>query len=356
MLKKILLLAIFCVSYKISPSQQKLPILQSDSTSVNVKIDGNIVAVWNIDPDTKPWIEPDVFIIERSFKERKVTYVSNRDSLSFVVRPGEKFYFTIAIKNHGAYPMGLATFDEPVFLHSAIVISIFLGIAIISWLTYSKRKALRTISLLYLGIFTPLLFWSMLITGGFIHGNYNHLHNVVSELGAIGTGSEIFMSTGEVLISILIVFSVIGYYKACRQTGLHMIPVLTILGLSISMFWAAIFPMHHELHGTLGPVPLLLNVGALLAIVLWKGEQLLLLRLVSLLSFIFMSLIILRVIPSLRGNWEGLIQRFFYLGWSIWSIALSLIFIQKLKRVTLNAFLVYGIWLMENPSPITYKP
>ena len=334
MLKKILLITIFCISYKISSSQQKLPILQSDSTSVNVKIDGNIVAVWNIDPDTKPWIEPDVFKIERSFKERKVTYLSNRDSLSFVIRPGEKYYFTMVIKNHGSYPMGLATFDEPVFQHNAMVISIFLVIAVISWLTYSKRKALRTISLLYLGIITPLLFWLMLITGGLIHGNYNHLHNVVSELGAIGTKSEIFMSTGELLISILIVFSVIGFYKACRQTGLHMIPVLTILGLSISMFWAAIFPMHHELHGTLGPIPLLLNAGALLAVVLWKGQQLLFLRLVSFFSFIFMSLIILRMIPSLRGSWEGLIQRFFYLGWSIWSIALSLIFIQKVKRLT----------------------
>ena len=171
----------------------------------------------------------------------------------------------------------------------------------------------------------------MTITGGFIHGNYNHLHNVVSELGAIGTRSEIFMSTTEVLISILSVFSVIGYFRACKQVGLHMIPVMMILSLSISMLWAAIFPMHHELHGALGPIPLFLNIGVLLAIVLWKGKKLMTLRMVSLLSFLLMSMIILRFIPNLRGNWEGLIQRLFYLGWSIWSIALSLIFIQMLE-------------------------
>jgi len=330
-LKNIFLITLFSIAYLTGFSQKKLPILQSDSTYVNIKIDGNIVAVWNIDPDTKPWTEPDVFTIERSLHERKVTYVSNRDSISFTVRPGGEYDFTIIIKNRGAFPMRLTTFGEPVFLHRSIMISFFLGIVIITWLTYSKRKAFKLIPLLYLGIITPLLFWLATITGGFIHGNYNHLHNVVSELGAIGTRSEIFMSSAEMLISILSVYSVIGFFKACKQIGLSVIPVMTILSLSISMLWAAIFPMHHELHGSLGPVPLFLNAGVLFAIVLWKGKKLLIFRLVSLISFLLMLLIILRFIPNLRGNWEGLIQRLFYLGWSIWSIALSLIFIQMLE-------------------------
>ena len=320
------------MAHRVSFSQQKLPILQSDSTSVSIKIGGNTVAVWNIDPDTKPWIEPDVFTIERSFKEQKVSYLSNRDSLFFTVKPGDKYDFTILIKNRGAFPMRLATFGEPVFLHTNIIISILLGVVIITWLTYSKRKALKTMPLLYLGIITPSLFWMVNITGGFIHGNYNHLHNVVSELGAIGTKSEIFMSITEMLISILSVFSVIGFYKTCKQIGINVIPILTLLSLSISMFWAAIFPMHHELHGNLGPIPLLLNVGVLIAIILWKGKPFLSLRLVSLVSFILMLLIILRFIPNLRGNFEGLIQRVFYLGWSIWSLGLSLILIRMLHR------------------------
>jgi dihydrofolate reductase len=108
-LKNIFLITLFFVDYQIGFSQQKLPILQSDSNSVSIKIDGNTVAVWNIDPDTKPWTEPDVFTIERSFKERKVTYLSNRDSLSFTVKPGGKYDFTIIIKNRGAFPMRLTT-------------------------------------------------------------------------------------------------------------------------------------------------------------------------------------------------------------------------------------------------------
>ncbi|HEY4937269.1 MAG TPA: hypothetical protein VII44_11840 [Puia sp.] len=155
MLKNILLLTLFSIAYRTGFSQKKSPVLQSDSTSVSIKIDGNIVAVWNIDPDTKPWIEPDVFTIERSFKERNVTYLSNRDSLSFTVKPGGEYDFTIIIKNRGAFPMRLTTFGEPEFLHRGILISLFLGIVIISWFTWSKRKALRTKSLLYLGIIPP---------------------------------------------------------------------------------------------------------------------------------------------------------------------------------------------------------
>ena len=329
--KKIGLIALFISTYLCWFFATKATALLSDSNSVSIKIDGNRVAVWNIDPDTKPWTEPDVFTIDRSFKEQHVTYLSNRDSLTFLVKPGETYDFNIAIKNRGNFPLRLNTFGAPVIQHRNITIIVFLLLIMIAWLSWSKRKTFGTISLLYLGIITPLLFWLMTITGGFIHGNYNHLHNVVSELGALGTRSEIFMSIGEILVAVLSLYAVFGYAKACSQTGLNMIPVLTMLSVSISMFWAAIFPMHHVLHGTLGPLPLILDAGVLLSIFLWRGKKFQTLRLVSMISFILMMLILLRVIPNLRGQWEGLLQRTFYLGWTIWSIALSIIFIQLLE-------------------------
>jgi Protein of unknown function (DUF998) len=334
-LKNILLLSLCIIVCRAGYSEQKRPVLTSDSNFVRIKIDGNIVAIWSIDADTKPWTEPDVFSIERSFSEKKVIYLSDHDSLTFNLKPGEQYDFSIRIKNRGAFPLRLTTYGEPVFLHRGILILIFLLLVIVGWLSWTKRNSISTISLLYMGIITPLLFWLATITGGFIHGNYNHLHYVVSELGAIGTGSEIFMSINETLIAILSIFSVIGFYKACRQTGLNVIPVLTILSLSISMIWAAIFPMHHELHGALGPIPLLLDIGVLLAVFLWRGKKFRNLRLVSFVSFLLMLLILLRTIPNLRGHWEGLIQRLFYLGWTFWSIALSLIFIKmpEIKRM-----------------------
>ncbi len=289
-----------------------------------------MVADWNIDPDTKPWTEPDVFTIDRSTDDQHVVYQSNRDSLSFTVKPGDQYDFIIQINNRGAFPMRLTTFAEPVFQRKNIKIILVLLLVLIGWFGWSKRKTFSSISLLNLGIITPLLFWLMTITGGFIHGNYNHLHNVVSELGALGTKSEVFMSTSEILVAILSLFAVFGYVKACRQMSLNVIPVITLLSVSVSMFWAAIFPMHHVLHGTLGPIPLILNLGVLLSIFVWRGKQVQVLRWISFVSFLCMLLIILRFIPNLRNNFEGLLQRTFYLGWTIWSIALSVTF----KKIT----------------------
>ena len=327
LLKKAFLLLFFIIIGQIGFAQKKLPILKSDSTSITIKIDGNLVGIWNVDADTKPGTEPDVFRIERSFHQKKVTYSANRDSISFNVNPGDTFYFTILINNR-AFPMGIATFGEPVFLQRNPLIIVFSLLLITSIIVLVKRKTLQTKPLLYTGIIAPLFFWFVTITGGFIHGDYNHLHNVVSELGAIGTRSEIFMSTSEMLLFIFTAFSVIGFYKACQETGISTIPVLTILSLSISMCWAAIFPMHHEWHGALGPIPLILNAGALISIFIWRRKDFHGVRWVSLLSFILMSLIALRAIPNLRNNFEGLMQRLFYLGWTIWSIYLSVFFIR----------------------------
>jgi hypothetical protein len=331
-LASILLILTFLLVYQKGSAQGRLPVLASDSTFVNIQIDGNKVATWYIDPGTKPWTDPDVFRIERSSKTRKVTYLSNRDSLSFVVKPGDRFDFVILIGKKDAFPMAVATFDEPVFQQKAILLTLFWGILILSILTYWKRKYLKTIPLLWLGIVCPSLFWIVTIIGGFVHGNYNHLHNVISELGAISTRSETFMSTTEIGISILCVLSIVGLYRACKRLGLNPIPVISILSLPVSMIWAAVFPMHHEMHGTLGPIPLLLNLGALLAVILWRGKEFYSLRIVSTISFIMMTLLFLRFSPNLRGNYEGLIQRFFYLGWSVWSVGLSLLFIGMLKR------------------------
>ncbi|HSZ84890.1 MAG TPA: DUF998 domain-containing protein [Puia sp.] len=331
MIKKILSLSFLFLSYCIGFPQQKLPVLRSDSTTINIKIDNESVGFWQVDTDTKPGTDFDIFRMDRSFSTKKVAYISDKDSVSFNVKPGDKYDFFILLNNK-SFPTEVTMADEPVFLHTNIIIIVLSSLIIIALVIFSKRRSLNTRSLLYLGIISPLLFWIVTITGGFIHGNYNHLHNVVSELGAIGTRSEIFMSATEILVAILSILSVIGFYKACRQTGANVIPVLTILSLSISMFWAATFPMHHELHGALGPVPLILNFGVLLAIILWRRKKFFPIRMISVISFILMMLILLRIIPELRGNYEGLIQRFFYFGWTVWSISLSLFFIKEIEN------------------------
>jgi len=330
-IKKTFLLIIFIAFNQIIFAQQKLPVLKSDSLIVNIKINDQSVGAWQINADTKPGKDAEVFTIERSFDAQKVSYISNNDSISFNVNPDEKYDFIILVNNK-SFLTEVATAPEPVFQHKNIIIIVGSLLIIIALITFIKIKSLQTKLLLYFGIISPLLFWVITIIGGFIHGNYNHLHNDVSELGAIGTKSEMFMSATETLVAVCSIFSIIGFYKACKQFGINAFPVLTILALSISMFWAAIFPMHHVMHATLGPIPFILYAGVLLSIFIWRKKSLFPVRIISLISFVLMILLLLRIIPDLRNNYEGMLQRFFYLGWTLWSVSSSIIFLQLLER------------------------
>ena len=142
------------------------------------------------------------------------------------------------------------------------------------------------------------------------------------------------MSTGELILGIISTLSVIGFCRACRQNGISIIPALTILSLSFSMIWAAIFPMHHELHGSTGPLPLIMFAGALLAVFVWRKKQFRALSRISLFGFMIMMLFLLRIAPDIRNHFEGMLQRFFYLGWTVWSIGMSLIFLRRTKEAS----------------------
>ncbi|MCX6318631.1 MAG: hypothetical protein NTW29_15160, partial [Bacteroidetes bacterium] len=80
----------------------------------------------------------------------------------------------------------------------------------------------------------------------------------------------------------------------------------------------------NEWHGETGPLPLLLIIASLLLYLLWKkNPELSALRKASLFSFFIMLLILTRFIRPFGNEYEGLVQRFFYLGWSVWTVAIS---------------------------------
>lgn len=293
-------------------------------------------ATWHVDPGFKPDAnsKPDVLILERSLHAQTVKYKSDIDSITFLVKPGDHYEFTILINDREAFQTGIATAALPVFLHTDVLVTITVCVLLLCAIIYQQRRKITTEKLLYLGIASPVLFWLLTISGGFLHHDYNHLRMVVSELGAIGTRSEIFMSTGELILGILSTLSVIGFCRACRQNKISLIPPLTILSLSFSMIWAAIFPMHYELHGSTGPLPLIMFAGVLLAIFVWRKKQVPGMSRISFFSFLIMMLFLLRMAPNIRNLFEGMLQRFFYLGWTVWSIGMSLIFLNKSKNIT----------------------
>lgn len=182
---------------------------------------------------------------------------------------------------------------------------------------------MNTKTLLQTGILIPIVFWLSTFICGFIHGGYNHLSDTISELGAVGTRSEPLMATLTMFGALLSIFFIIGLYGACRQLGLSTIPVFTLPAFTVMMGWVAMFHSGDKLHATAGPIFLLLYLGALLAVVLWRGKQFASVRWLSLLSLAMMLLIFLRFIPAVQDSYPGLIQRFAHLGWSVWFVTLS---------------------------------
>lgn len=91
---KLKLSIIFLLTGQILFAQQKLPVIKATSKKVDIR-DGGILkkADWNISPELKP----DIYIT--SNKNTKVTFYTNLDSISFLVKPNIKYDFIILLNN-----------------------------------------------------------------------------------------------------------------------------------------------------------------------------------------------------------------------------------------------------------------
>lgn len=89
---KLLLIILFCG--QLSFARQQLPLIKATSKKVDIR-DGNIFkkATWTISPELKP----DIY--ETTNKNKKVTFYTDIDSISFIVKPNEKYNFIILLNN-----------------------------------------------------------------------------------------------------------------------------------------------------------------------------------------------------------------------------------------------------------------
>lgn len=183
--------------------------------------------------------------------------------------------------------------------------------------------------LLYLGSLIPIVFFGTTFLCGYMQGNYNHFSRMVSELGTIGTKSQFVFMAGLLICSVLSVLFVVGLFRACKDSGLNVSPILLILAYSVSIAGAALFPLPLRLHGILGSPSILLIFSPLLGLIFWnKREQPLHIIPMSILSFLVMSLGFLAFMPDVLAEYPGLKQRFFHAGWSIWFVYLSYGFVK----------------------------
>jgi hypothetical membrane protein len=192
---------------------------------------------------------------------------------------------------------------------------------------------MKTKYLLFAGSGIPIVFFATTIICGLVMGGYSHIFRMVSELGAIGSRSHYIFSFGLILCSVLSVAFVMGLCRVCRQIGISVIPAIIILSFSVSIAGAAIFPLPLRMHLIMGMPSVLLVLSPLMSLLLWRGtDRPFHSALMPLLSSMVMSLGFLAFIPGLWGDYPGLKQRFFHIGWSIWFFLLSYRFARLLER------------------------
>jgi hypothetical membrane protein len=186
--------------------------------------------------------------------------------------------------------------------------------------------------LLLSGLATPILFWIALFIAGGLTDNYNHLRNTISELGQIGAPAEYFMLVALPLVTAAAVIFSFYFYKASKHLKISLWPAIFSFSLPVSILWACIFPMGNNLHDKQGPLPLLLLLGMLMAIIQWHKQSFKKEQLVTIISTLLMLLIFLRFVKPFGNEYEGTVQRFYYLGWSVWYISISILLSKKIKE------------------------
>jgi hypothetical membrane protein len=335
MQKKLYLFLFLFISQELF-AQESLPTIKANSTSVDIRVGNDYFAKggWTLDSTKKP----DIFSIGSKwlYETKKVTFTTDIDSLSFNVQPNSKHNFIILLNKKTPCYIQIATLPNPIFMQPKIVIPLLLGFIIIFVMLYQNKGRINIEKHLYFGYAAPLLFWCMTFLSGFIHGNYNHFKNVISELGAIGTKSEIFTSSLLMILAVFCIIFSIGFYKASQKSKLSVIPAILSFSMPITIIWAGIFTLGNEFHSLTGPLPFLIILGCLLAYLLWKkNKQFSDLSYISLLSFFISTLILLRFIKPFGYEYEGLIQRFFYFGWTVWIISITHYFLKKLKELSI---------------------
>jgi hypothetical membrane protein len=325
MKKLITLISLLLLFLEAIVAQQNLPFIQSNKQEALLKFNNNNI-VWRIEPEKNP----DVFYIGSTLKSKKVWFITDVDSIYFDVKAGKKYDFVVKYNNQNCYSR-IEALENPILLNRYFGFAILILVLSIVAFVFYKATSIATHKLIQFGLITPVLFWLFTIIAGFIHGNYNHFKNAVSNLGEIGSSSEIIMAFFTLLLAISSMLFSIGFYKASKQNRQNILPADLSFAMAISFLWAAIFPAGHELHGTLGPLPVFIIIGALLVALVWKhNKQTFKIKLWSLASVLMMLLFVLRFIPTVQQNFEGAVQRTLYLGWSTWFISLYFSF-KKLK-------------------------
>lgn len=104
------------LSAQLLSAQQKLPIISAGSTTVDIR-DGNNFrkGAWTIMPNVKP----DIYTAAFTSKKKKITFYTDKDSISFDVKPNSYTQFNILLNNKDTALTGIFSFDPLATLKKA---------------------------------------------------------------------------------------------------------------------------------------------------------------------------------------------------------------------------------------------
>jgi len=91
-------------------AQQKLPIIKATSKTVDVK-DGDVYqkGIWNLSPENKP----DIYFALEPVHEKKITFYTDVDSISFDIIPGNNYDFIILLNGKDTCYTQISTIKSP---------------------------------------------------------------------------------------------------------------------------------------------------------------------------------------------------------------------------------------------------
>lgn len=322
-MQRVLLLIFLTGIFATTCAQEQVPTAMASSDRVDIRVGTDYFSKggWLLEPNKRP----DIFSIGSKwpYKSKKVTFITDIDSISFDVQPGNKYDFIILKENVPCH-IQIATLSDPVFLNTQTLLLLLAAFSVYLVLLYCYRQKLLANQLLWFGYWLVILFWLITFISGYIQGNYNHFKSTISGLGAIGTKSERFTSSSLMILAALNILFCIGFYKASRARKLSLLPSILSFAMPLTTIWTAIFTLGNEFHGSAGLLSFLIIIGSFLSYYLWKGQNISRgLRAVCLISFIIMTLLLTRFVTPFGYHFEGLVQRFFYLGWSVWTLGIS---------------------------------
>ena len=310
-------------------AQGILPTMKANSDTLDIRIGDDLYLekAWYLNPKA----QPDIYRIGSKswYKEMPVSFISDIDSISIQVQAGNSYDFIVLSNQNIPCPIRIVTVAHPFLFSVKNLFPILFGIIVLLFLLY-RKKVLSLRFLLRLGIVCSILFWLITFIAGFIQENYVHYRHTISELGLLESRAEIFTAIALLFLSLLGILFCIGFYRVSKKYKVSTLPALLNFSFPISMLWAAIFPLGNEFHHLIGPLPLLTIFAALLAFLLWRkqpGFQKI--SRLSLLCCIIMLFLFLRFIQPFGFEYEGLVQRFFYLGSTLWWGILSSYFIKR---------------------------